>query len=172
MRKSAFAHKRVRIVVDPAVQGGLLWGATRYWLFSLATVGLLTMIGWTFTTPGMPEIVASTGALTSSSKCLLVALGVGTLLLPVVLLDLAKFTNRFAGPMCRLRTAMDKLAEGEQPGPLRFRKGDFWHDAAESFNRIASRLDDSRRRLEEAERRLEALENAHRPQRVGTTAAL
>ncbi|MCH7729716.1 MAG: hypothetical protein IH991_25080 [Planctomycetes bacterium] len=55
--------------------------------------------------------------------------------------DLVRLTNRFAGPVFRLRREMERLANGEKVKPVHFREGDYWQDFAESFNKIVERLD-------------------------------
>jgi len=72
-------------------------------------------------------------------------------LAPVFFWDLCKLTNRFAGPMVRLRRAMRELAEGGDVEPIRFRKGDFWQDFAEDFNRAAQRVREAEARQGEPE---------------------
>lgn len=61
-------------------------------------------------------------------------------LAPIFLLDLCKLTNRFAGPMVRLRRAMHELAEGRDVAPVCFREHDFWQDLAMDFNRVIDRV--------------------------------
>ena len=61
-------------------------------------------------------------------------------LLPILALDFLQFTNRFAGPVLRLRAAMRQVARGEAAPPLSFRDDDFWQELAADFNRIAGRL--------------------------------
>ena len=57
--------------------------------------------------------------------------------------DLLRLSNRFAGPVFRLRREMKRLANGEKVRPVHFREGDFWQDFADSFNQIVERLDAS-----------------------------
>ena len=61
-------------------------------------------------------------------------------LAPIFLRDLCKLTNRFAGPLVRLRRAMKDLADGREVAPIHFREGDFWQDLADDFNRAAERV--------------------------------
>jgi hypothetical protein len=68
------------------------------------------------------------------------ALFASGLMLPILILDVIRVSHRFVGPMCRLRNAMRDVADGKSVPSLRFRKGDFWFDLAEDFNRAAARL--------------------------------
>ena len=62
--------------------------------------------------------------------------GVMLLLLPVFLRDTLKLSNRFAGPMYRLRIALQSLAAKQSASPIKFRAGDFWQEATTDFSRI------------------------------------
>lgn len=63
------------------------------------------------------------------------------LMLPVVIRDLTKMTNRFTGPVFRLRRAMRDLKEGKFHGELSFRDNDYWQEMAEEFNQIAKQME-------------------------------
>ena len=112
-----------------------------YWLLSLAVVGALNMLGWIFVAPGVDVLVQMREQLPSLFGTLLVALTSSLIVLPVLLYDFAKHTNRFAGPIYRLQRSMNELAEGKSVQPLTFRDGDSWQGLAESFNKIVARLD-------------------------------
>jgi hypothetical protein len=62
------------------------------------------------------------------------------MVLPVVVHDTVKFSNRLAGPLLRLRNAMQRVANNEHVRPIQFRKGDFCQDLAEHFNAALLRL--------------------------------
>jgi nitrogen fixation/metabolism regulation signal transduction histidine kinase len=62
------------------------------------------------------------------------------LLLPLVLLDCVRFSNRFVGPLFRLGRAMDRLADGQRVHNIVFRQGDFWFQLAQTFNRLNERI--------------------------------
>ena len=57
-------------------------------------------------------------------------------MLPILLLDVLITSNRFAGPLYRLRRSMRALAAGEHVQPVVFRDGDFWHEIADEFNAV------------------------------------
>ena len=54
--------------------------------------------------------------------------------------DLLKLTNRFAGPVYRVRVTLEHLVRGETIRPVKFRDGDFWCDLAPKLNVLAARL--------------------------------
>jgi hypothetical protein len=68
------------------------------------------------------------------------ALVASLVLLPVVLMDVLRVSNRFVGPIMRLRTALSTLASGQPGKPLNFRDDDFWRELATDFNRVAARI--------------------------------
>jgi len=61
-------------------------------------------------------------------------------LLPLVLFDIAKLSNRFVGPMIRLRRALRDMANGEPIRLIHFRAGDYWSEVADEFNAVATRV--------------------------------
>lgn len=70
-------------------------------------------------------------------------------LAPIFIRDLCKLTNRFAGPMVRLKRAMHDLAEGREVAPVHFRQRDFWQDIASDFNRIVERVQSTNTTLDD-----------------------
>ena len=140
MLMAAKVHRKT-FLVDRDVQGSLLKKAAGYWLLSLAVVGALNLIGWIFFAPGVDVLVQMREQLPSLFGTLLVALASSLIVLPVLLYDLAKHTNRFAGPIFRLQRSMKEIAAGNPVRPLAFRDGDYWQDLAENFNQIVTRLE-------------------------------
>ena len=132
--------QRKTYLVDRKVQGGLLIKAATYWLLSLAVVGGLTFIGWIFVAPGVDVLVQVREHLPSLFGMVVVAILCSLMVLPVLLYDLSKHTNRFAGPVFRLKRHLQALAEGQSVAPLSFREGDYWAEIAESFNGVLRKL--------------------------------
>lgn len=133
-------HLRKRYFVDAKIQGSLVGRAVRYWGLSVSVVGMLTVVGWIFVAPGLAALVESPERLRATVLCLLIAISVSALLLPVVLYDMVRFSHRFAGPMVRLRDCMRRAAAGEEVGPLRFRDDDYWQELADAFNAMQVRM--------------------------------
>jgi len=46
------------------------------------------------------------------------------------------YTNRLFGPIYRLQMTMKKMADGENPGPIRLRNGDHFSEVIEEYNRM------------------------------------
>jgi hypothetical protein len=125
--------KRKKLFVDKAVQGGIALRLTSYWLCASIVSGALLTVLQCFSDPLTPFHVHLARA-----NQLLVPVGACYLmLLPMVIFDMMKLTNRFAGPVLRLRRCLQELSRGEFQGELRFRDGDYWQELADDFNRVA-----------------------------------
>lgn len=61
-------------------------------------------------------------------------------LAPLLVFDMARLTNRWAGPLVRLRHAMRCAARGERVAPLDFRNDDFWREVGEEFEQLCLQL--------------------------------
>ncbi|WP_149752823.1 hypothetical protein [Rubripirellula obstinata] len=62
------------------------------------------------------------------------------LMAPMIAYDMLRQTNRFAGPVFRLRREMQRLVANESDRPLNFRDDDYWTEMADEFNQIRSEL--------------------------------
>ena len=60
---------------------------------------------------------------------------------PLVVIDCVRLSNRFAGPLHRLRRDMRRLAAGEIVEPIHFRDDDLWREFADEFNAVARRME-------------------------------
>jgi hypothetical protein len=65
---------------------------------------------------------------------------ISALLLPVALIDMLVFSNRFAGPLLRLRRGLKQLARGDEVSPIHFRKRDLLQDLSGDFNLVLERM--------------------------------
>lgn len=126
--------QRKRYFVDHSVQGAILVRLCMYFvLFILSAGALLFFVEALIDDPRK----AGENFLQRYGPTILA----GLVLTPVFFLDLCKLTNRFAGPMVRLRRSMNALADGEEVNPIHFRDGDFWQELAEDFNRVIARVE-------------------------------
>ena len=127
--------RRRQLFVDSKVQGALVLRVLLYWIVCLITITLMLLCWSIIRTPRMfythfddmwfhygPALIAS------------------FVLLPMVVVDIIRLSNRFAGPLVRLRRAMRALAQGEEVRPIKFRDNDFWQEFADEFNAIADRM--------------------------------
>ncbi|TWT87364.1 hypothetical protein Mal64_29030 [Pseudobythopirellula maris] len=149
----AAKQQRKKQFVDPVVQGALIAQAVRYWFVSLAMVGMLAMIGWTMATPGFATLANDPATMSAVLSTVAFAALAAVVVCPIALYDLMRMSHRFTGPMLRLRRVMRQSAAGDRVAPIRFRKGDFWHELAEAFNGMQGRINELEARLAEAESR-------------------
>jgi len=60
---------------------------------------------------------------------------ISLVLAPAFIWDAMKLSNRFAGPIVRVRKFLAQIANGQSPNPVEFRSGDFWKSLAQDLNR-------------------------------------
>lgn len=126
-------NTRRRLYVDQAVQGGIALRLTIYWLCSFIMAFVMLVIVQCALDPHTPFFTQ----LGRAKSAVFPVVASFFLLLPIVLRDIIRLTNRFAGPIVRLKQAMRDLREGKHHGALLFRTDDYWQDLAEEFNLLA-----------------------------------
>jgi hypothetical protein len=124
--------QRKRLFVDPQVQGALLYRAFMYWLVCVGLMTAMLACWQVFTGPPQTLLQVFSTLWFNYAPALVVA----ALVLPLILLDVVRISNRFVGPVYRLRNGMRRLARGELVAPMKFREGDFWLEFADEFNNI------------------------------------
>lgn len=125
--------RRKRNLVDFEVQTSLLRRMVLQWVLFLI-VNAIALYGWTFLIGGADEPVG--GHMNQFVQLYLPVLLVSLALLPVFLLDAAKLSNRFVGPILRVRRALAEAAAGDSVKPLHFRENDFWRSLADDLNSV------------------------------------
>ncbi|MDA8744135.1 hypothetical protein N9N28_05835 [Rubripirellula amarantea] len=131
-------HQRSQILVDPKVQWSIAGRFISHWLLflvCLVTIGVMVRVMLGAGTVGFSDSFRE--GISSQWP----VIGVMVILLPVFVLDTLKLSNRFAGPMYRLRTELRKLATDQPARPVNFRTGDFWLEAGGDFNHVLGQLD-------------------------------
>ncbi len=139
--------KRKQLLTD-RVQVALMVRATSYWLYCLLTLTLMTLC-WRIANTEPQTFHSHLHAL---KRDFAPAAAASLILLPIVLIDVLRFSNRFTGPMVRVRRMLKSMIEGQPVQPIAFRDGDFWDDFAIDINGVAARL-------QELEAKVAALEN-------------
>lgn len=135
---------RHRLFVDPEVQAALLLRVVTYWMVCLAAVALMLLCRQMVAGPPRPVFAHLEDLWFRFGPPFFASLVV----LPLILMDIIRMSNRFSGPLIRLRRAMRALARGETVSPLRFRQGDFWKSFADEFNAVAERVAELERLLQ------------------------
>jgi hypothetical protein len=128
--------RRTTFFIDREVQGSLMLRTASYWLFCLLSVALMLICWSAYNGPPRRFVDLATECLHRYGPGLVASL----VLLPIVLMDVLRLSNRFVGPVMRLRNALRTLAGGQPAKPLNFRDDDFWRELANDFNQVASRL--------------------------------
>jgi methyl-accepting chemotaxis protein len=123
--------KRQQLLIDRKVQGALARRVLLHWavfvtLVFTVSIGLRVMAE--FNERSILESAAA--GFHQNISVLLVVLA----LLPWFVRDTLQISNRFAGPITRLRRSMRDLAAGEETEAIQFRDGDFWDEVSGEFN--------------------------------------
>jgi hypothetical protein len=128
--------RRTTFFIDREVQGALILRTAVYWLFCLLSVALMLICWAAYHGPPRRFVDLATELFFRYGPGLAASL----LLLPIVMMDVLRQSNRFVGPIMRLRTALRTLASGQPSPPLNFRDDDFWRELAADFNQVAARV--------------------------------
>ena len=129
-------YRRRMWVVNPALQyrftGILLAAITVMWAGAIASVYLAIWITLrTFDAPSNPSAVTQLGlvGIIVTTELLLIA--------PIVVWVGIRWTHRVAGPLVRIKWALEQMAQGRFDLHLTLRKGDALVDVADAINRLA-----------------------------------
>ena len=125
-------YKRSRFFVDAKVQGALVLRTFAYWWMCLLIL-TIWLVGWRVLNEPADLFSAHLAAVWNQFGPAAIA---SFLLLPIVLVDIIRLSNRFAGPMYRMRRELRKLAKGERVEEIRLRDADFWHDFAADLSQV------------------------------------
>lgn len=126
----------VEFFLDCGVQASLALRVIWYWFACLAAITGILLVGRVLSEPSLSiashlrHLTVTHGSVALVSLCVL----------PLVLVDVVKLSNRFVGPLFRLRAAMRQSALREPVPPVTFRRRDYWQDLAEEFNAVIARI--------------------------------
>ncbi|WP_146515429.1 hypothetical protein [Rubripirellula amarantea] len=125
--------KRRRALVDPEVQGDVLRKIAIHWVVFFVCNACALMI-WIrlFEQPD----VNWGQTFGDTAKRFLPFFIITLALIPAFVWDTLKLTNRFAGPILRLRSTLSDASRGLKVAPLHFRTNDYWQEIAENFNTV------------------------------------
>jgi hypothetical protein len=142
------------LFVDRQVQGALLFRIAVYWCFSVLAICLITLCVQAITYPNRPflEYFAISEFFVQYGPVLLASL----VLVPLIMFDVVAVSNRFVGPLLRMRRSMRLLAAAQPVESIHFREKDFWQDVAQEFNLVVARVAELEQELAEAKRQLAA----------------
>jgi hypothetical protein len=122
--------------IDSSVQGALARRVIFHWLVFLAVASAAALMLQILSDPFRPAGEHLANVWYTQGPFLIVMI----FLLPVFVIDTIKISHRFVGPVQSLRRTMRGVADGQPPQKLQFRKQDFWHELAEDYNAMITRL--------------------------------
>ena len=136
MSMSQPTTKRRRALVDPEVQGDVLRKIAIHWVvFFICNACALTIWIRLFEQPD-----ADWGQTFGDTiKRFLPFFIITMALIPAFVWDTLKLTNRFAGPILRLRSTLADASRGLKVAPLHFRTNDYWQEIAQNFNAVMAK---------------------------------
>lgn len=138
-------NKRRKVLVDRTTQWAIVRQSVLHWFYhSLLTVLFLLVLTVLFG-GGLRPLGEAWRAVFPLAISVYVSM---LLLLPIFIRDSFKLSNRFAGPVYRIRSALRDIADGKPYQPIELRKGDFWQDMAQELNSAVEALN-TRRTIEE-----------------------
>jgi hypothetical protein len=129
-------RKRRQLFVDPKVQGALILRVVLYWVVCVVTITLMLLCWRIVTGPARPFYTHFDDMWFHFGPAVVASF----LLLPLVIYDIVQMSNRFCGPLFRLRRSVRALSRGEHVHPISFREGDFWPEFSQEFNTLLARL--------------------------------
>lgn len=134
---SSTTSKRRIAIVDPEVQGGILRKVTFHWVLFFVCNACALMI-WIrlFEQPDADWGQTFGDTIRRFLPFFIITMA----LIPAFVWDTLKLTNRFAGPISRLRRSLADVSAGRATPPLQFRSDDYWKEIAHNFNRVVERL--------------------------------
>ena len=127
------APKRKQNFVDSSVQGGLIRRILFHWVMffavtTCAVLSLKTLLG----DPSEPLGVRLQQELGEFSLLAIIFVAI----FPAFMLDTIRFSNRFVGPVARLRRHLQELGTTGETSDIKFRDNDFWQEIAKEFNTV------------------------------------
>lgn len=134
-------HPRKRLFVDRKVQGALVMQVVRYWLLALLTVGGLMFLGWVCMGSGLNGVVTNSDSLKEIMPLISIGVVASAMVMLVLVADLIRVSNRFAGPLVRLNKQIQESLETGELKPVSFRENDYWQELAENYNHLIEQVE-------------------------------
>ena len=127
------APKRKQNYIDSSVQGGLIKRILFHWVMFfvvtvIAVVGLKTLLG-------DPSQTMAARLQAEVGELVMLAI-IFAAIFPAFMLDTIRFSNRFVGPVTRLRRHLQELGTTGETTDIKFRDNDFWQEIANEFNAV------------------------------------
>lgn len=127
---------RQKFWIDRNVQGVLVGRVIIYWVFGLAYLGIGSACFEYYQNPSA-SLGEHAWSLASQFGPWLPTL---LFIMPLVVYDVIRLSNAFAGPVYRLRMNLQLLADREPVRPMVLRPDDYWQDLSPAFNEVREEL--------------------------------
>lgn len=144
---SGEANRRHKRVADAKIQRTLALRMIFHCLCFMVLGGLLAASGQYFSAP-LSERGHLAASITQAFSLYALAF---VLLMPALMLDSFRLSNRIVGPICRLRNTIRDISQGKPITPLHFRSGDYWQEIPDQFNAMIDTLQAERKHQDDTE---------------------
>ena len=124
------------LVTDKVVQGALLWRLAFYGACGLFYFSVIEFLDVALANPAQSRWEIAMGFL---ERSIYWAPGI-VVLMPIFAYDLLRFSNRFTGPVTRIRKEIRDLTTGAQLEPIEFRGNDFLRELADEYNALREEM--------------------------------
>lgn len=142
--------KRKQNYVDSHVQGALLRRICAHWLVFFFVTGFAVILLQTLL--GDPSKSLSERLSLETGEFMFMGM-VMISLFPAFLLDTIRFSNRFVGPIARIRRYLRQLRQGDT-SHCSFRDNDFYAVLAEEYNAVADMVATQAKEIERLQQQL------------------
>lgn len=132
------SKRRTQTVIDKEVQYGVVRKVAIHWV-AFMICNSVALIMWVILFE-QPDAKWSETLRTCVQRFLPFFV-ISAALIPAFVLDTLKMTNRFAGPISRLRTEIANVTAGRPVTKLSFRSNDYWREIADGFNAMVDKVD-------------------------------
>ena len=146
--------QRKQNYVDSHVQGALLRRICSHWLVFFFVSGLVVILLQTLL--GDPAKTLGQRLRLETGEFMLMAI-VMISLFPAFMLDTIRFSNRFVGPIGRVRRHLRELQTGKTDH-CSFRDDDFWSEMAQEFNGVADLVESQKLEIERLQALVESID--------------
>lgn len=156
-------EKRKRVYIDPQVQRALSLRLVIRWTLFIAIAMFVAICIQFLENPMLSLTEHAKQAWWIHGPFFLILIA----LIPVFVRNSIKLSNRFAGPIYRMRKTIRIIAEGKPAPRLKFRDDDYWQELAEEFNTMVQRLSQGTDIPKAPQQEAANQENALKPTAVG-----
>ena len=145
-QQSKNQSNRSRTFIDPEVQTAIVYRVMTYWLAGIMFILMPLTLSNTLMDPSVHIVSHFCGVVVRYWPILLMMF----LLLPLAIYDVNRFSNRFVGPIYRVRKVLEDFEETGKLEHFKFREKDYWQDLATQLNAVSSRISELENELDSA----------------------